>query len=113
MVSERKIGVDHFYALTNAVQNRLSVGQCTLIFAAFIDIQNAFDWVDRDLLVYKLLCNNISGKIYQAINSLHAKTTSFVKLNGMCTDWFSTNTSIRQGDVISPTFFSILLTPSY
>ncbi len=87
--------VDHVYALTSAVQNRLSIGQCTV--TAFIDIQKAFDWVDRDLLFYKLLCNNNSGKMYQAIKSLYAKTSSCVKLNGMYTDWFSTNTGHEHG----------------
>ncbi len=70
--------VDHVYALTSAVQNRLSIGQCP--FAAFIDIQKAFDWVDRDLVFYKLLSNNSSGKIYQAIKFLYAKASSCVKL---------------------------------
>ncbi len=99
--------VDHVYALASAVQNRPSV--CEGIFAAFIDIQKAFDGVDGDLLFNKLLCNNISGKMHLAIESLSAKTSSCVKLNGICTHWFSKNTGVRQGDVISPKLFSIFI----
>ncbi len=72
---------DHIYALTSAVQNRLSVDQRT--FTAFIDFQKAFDWVDRDLLFYKLLWQN-----YQAIKALYDKTSSCVKLMSTYTDWF-------------------------
>ena len=59
LVQNEAFYVDHVYGLTSAVQNRLSVGQGT--YAAFMDIQKGFDWVDRGLLFNELLCNNISS----------------------------------------------------
>ena len=53
--------VDHVYSLSTIIRNRMAEGKST--FAAFVDMQKAFDWVDRDLLFYKLLCNNVNGKI--------------------------------------------------
>ena len=43
-------------------------------------MQQAFDWVDRDLLKYKLLSIGINGKIFNAIDQLYRKTVSCVKL---------------------------------
>jgi hypothetical protein len=44
--------VDHVYSLSTIIRNRLAEGKST--FAAFVDMQKAFDWVDRELLLYKL-----------------------------------------------------------
>ena len=37
------------------------------VFAAFIGLEKAFDWVDCDLLFYKLLHNKFTGKMFKAI----------------------------------------------
>ena len=54
--------MDHIFTLTSIIRNRLHTNNSTVV--AFIDMQKAFDWVDRDLLWYKLLIHNIKGKIY-------------------------------------------------
>ncbi len=33
-------------------------------------VDRGFNWVDRELLFYKLLCNNVTGKMYSALSSL-------------------------------------------
>ena len=38
--------------------------------SAFIDMEKAFDWIKRQLLLYKLLELNIVGNIYKAIKAL-------------------------------------------
>ena len=45
-----------------------------LHFVAFIDFEKAFDWIDRDLLLYKLLLCPIDCKFYYAIKSLYNQT---------------------------------------
>ena len=54
---------DHVFTLSSIIRNKPSV------FATFIDLKKAFDFVDRDLLLYKLLLLNIDGKIYNSIKS--------------------------------------------
>ena len=51
---------DHAYILNSIVKNRQSENLHT--YVAFVDIQKAFDWLDRDLLMLKLFMNNINGK---------------------------------------------------
>ncbi len=53
------------FALSSLIRNRLHEGKLTC--AVFVDLQKAFDWVDRDLLFYRLLCNNVTGKLYNAL----------------------------------------------
>ena len=46
-------------------------------FAAFIDMKKAFDWVDRDLLLFKILSQfGIKGKMYNVIASLYSNSTA-------------------------------------
>ena len=59
---------DHIFTLTTIIRNRIKAKKET--YVAFIDMQKAFDWVNRNLLWYKLLVNNITGKIYWAVQSI-------------------------------------------
>ncbi len=67
-------------------------------------MQEAFDWVNRDLVFYKLLQNNIDG-IYDAVKSLYSNPTACVKLNNVHTDWFETKCEVNQVESLSMTFF--------
>ena len=41
------------------------------LLCAFIDLEKAFDWVNRDLLLYKLIEYDVDGNIYKAIKAIH------------------------------------------
>ena len=45
--------IDHIFSLTSIIKNRKNRGLS--IYIAYIDDEKAFDKVDRDLLLYKLL----------------------------------------------------------
>ena len=51
----------------------------------------------------------IVGKIYNAISSLYKDPKSRVILNNIATDWFECPLGVKQGDIISPTLFSIFI----
>ena len=72
-------------------------------------MQKAFDWVNRDLLWYKLLVHNITGKIYWAIQSMYSYNESCVKVNALLSEWFKVSVGVRQGDNLSPTLFGIFI----
>ena len=88
---------DHIFTLTSIIRNRLALGQDT--FIALVDMEKAFDWVNRTLLLFRLLEYNIDGKIYNAIKSLYTDTEAYVRVNDdISTDWFTVPNGVRQGD---------------
>ena len=99
--------LDHIYVLTSIIRNRKA--QKLPTFSVFVDMKKAFDWVDRDLLFYKLLQNNINGRLYESIKSLYCNSLSCINVNGNFTPWFTTTYGVRQGDVLSPTLFSMFI----
>ena len=98
---------DHIFVLTSIIRNRLTMGKDT--FCAFVDMQKAFDWVDRDLLFYKLLKYNIRGNIYKCIKALYSHPLARVKVNNNVTEWFEINSGVRQGDSLSPSLFGLFI----
>ena len=108
MVFEQKRSCeDHVFVLDYIVRNRLNYGLST--YVAFIDMAKAFDWVDRDLLLYKLLLSGVDGNFYKAVKAMYTNTESCVRLDGKCTNLFKTASGVRQGDVLSPTLFSLFI----
>ena len=99
--------IDHIFSLTSIIRNRKNQGLST--FCCFIDFQKAFDYVDRDLLLYKLQLYQINGKIYHAISGLYTNTSACVLLNQFMSPWFDTTSGVRQGDSLSPTLFALYI----
>ena len=95
--------LDSLFSLTSIIRNVRYDGKS--LFTAFIDMQKAFDWLDTDLLLYKLLNYGTNGRIYNAVKQLYSQTTSTIRLNGLYTPWFDVNSGVRQGDSLSPTLF--------
>ena len=62
----------HIFTITSIVKNIIKHNIST--FVAFIDLEKAFDWVDRSLLQYRLLDNNIDGKMYKLIKRMYTNT---------------------------------------
>jgi len=99
--------LDHVFVLNSLLLNRKEQNLET--FIAFIDLQKAFDSVNRDLLKHKLLVNGIDGKIYNAIKSIYCDNLDCVRINGESGPWFDTGQGVRQGDCLSPTLFSLFI----
>ena len=97
--------LDHIFSLSSIIRNRSSQNLST--FCCFIDMKKAFDWID--LLFYKLLLYNIDGHLYHSIKSLYSHPVSSIKLNNYLTEWFYTESGVRQGDSLSPTLFGIYI----
>ena len=64
----------------------------------FVDFSKAFDFVQREFLLHKLLNLGIVGKLYTTIKSLYSGPVSCIALNGYRSDWFEVGSGVRQGD---------------
>lgn len=86
----RYIIEEHLCTLTSIIINRLPHNQST--YCCFVEMHKAFDWVDRDLLFYKLLTYNKNGFIYKCIKLKfvqYSHPLACIKLNDTITDWLS------------------------
>ena len=61
--------LDHVYSLNIITRCRKKQGLSR--FVAFIDMEKAFDRVDRMLLFYNMLRCGIGGKIYQCLRNMY------------------------------------------
>ena len=99
---------DHIFSLSTLIKNRINQKKST--FCAFVDFEKAFDWVNRNLLLYRLLDNNIVGKMYFAVESILSNTMSCINLDSnVQTNWFDNVCGVKQGDSLSPTLFSMYI----
>ena len=97
--------LDHIYSLTSVIRNRKAMGLST--FVVYIDAEKAFDRIDRELMLYKLLSNGIYGRLYQAIKCIYSSSSNIINLNGFLTEHFASTYGVKQGDCLSPTLFGI------
>ncbi len=104
---KRRSCVEHIFTLNSVIRNNLN--QNKQICCAFIDFKKAFDFVNRDLLFYKLLVNKIDGKFFNAVKQMYTNTEACVKVNDMFTDWFKTDSGVKQGDCLSSSLFNLYI----
>ena len=66
------------------------------LFCAFVDFEKEFDTIWRVALWYKLLLNNINGKMYNVILNMYNDVKSCINYNCKSA-YFSCDMGVRQG----------------
>ena len=79
------------------------------IYHVFIDFKKAFDRVWHEALWATMKKFNISGKLFETIQSLYENAMSAVLVQGNTGEWFHTSVGVRQRYLLSPTLFNIFL----
>ena len=78
----------------------------------FIDLQRAYDFVDRTLLWEVLARFGVPPRMIMIIRMFHDGMRAQVQLNsGELSAWFHVCQGLRQGSVSSPLLFNILGAP--
>ena len=104
---EKYSTIDHIFVLHSVLDLYLS--QKKIIYCAFIDYKKAFDSIDRTSLWYKLIQNNIRGKVFRVIRNMYANLKSCVINDNETSDFFKCNIGVRQGENLSPLLFALYL----
>ena len=98
---------DHLFSLNGICSMRKSLKCKTYI--AFLDLSKAFDRVWRDGLFYMLWKKGIQGKVWRLLHKLYDSVENKVLFGNFESDWFDQDNGVKQGCVLSPTLFSILM----
>ena len=80
-------------------------------FAAFIDLTNAFPSTWQDGMWLRLREVGVTGSLYRSIRSLYSSCQSAIQTQFGLTEWFESDLGTRQGAVLSPLLFSLLINP--
>ena len=82
-------------------------------FLCFVDFRRAFDSVNHILLFNVLSSFGIVGNMYKSLLALYSNPVTRVILtsekSSMKTDFFDCPLGVKQGDILSPTLFSIFV----
>ena len=70
---------DNLFLITACIQKQLLMGKNT--FIAFVDFKKAFNFVNHNILIFKLLQHGLSGRFVKVIKDMYAKTQGVVKVN--------------------------------
>ena len=100
---------DQIFILNSVIKQTLSKDK--ELFTCFIDLRKAFDCVNRNMLLYKLLNYGINGKLFKVLKSLYdvQKTMASIRVNDRLSDWFLTSQGVKQGDSLSPVLFILFI----
>jgi len=75
------------------------------LYCAFIDFEKAFDKLNRNHLLQKLINENVSYKIIAAIKAMYNVVKACVKYKGNTSEFFASKVGIKQGDPSSSLMF--------
>ena len=97
--------VDNVFVLNGLITH--SINNNEYLYCCFVDFTKAFDYVERDILWYKLIKIGVRGQMLDIIKSMYNAVKSKVKNNNSVSEAFSCKIGVRQGECISPLLFAM------
>jgi len=114
MIGEEQCGfrmgrgcVDQVFSLKQLSEKYVGKGKD--LYVAYMDLEKAYDRVDRDAMWRVLGMYGINGDLLKAIQSLYAESEARVRVCREEGEWFSVKAGLRQGCVMSPWLFNIFM----
>ncbi len=80
------------------------------LFVCFIDLQKAYDSVDRKLLWLILNRFGVPDKLISVIRAFHDGMRAAVRFGDETSEWFEVDKGLRQGCVLAPLLFNLFFT---
>ena len=101
--------IDNIFCLQAITQKYLSRNGGRF-YCLYIDFSKAFDKINHDKLFESLQSKGVNGKFIRTLVNMYKNLQSCVKTSsGTVTDYFPCNIGTRQGDISSPTIFSLFI----
>ena len=75
----------------------------------FMNLEKAYDKVNRETLWQVLRMYGVSGKLLNGIKSMYVNSLACVRVNGGESECFRIDNDVRQGCIISPWLFNAVM----
>ena len=102
-----KSTIDCIFILHSIVSKTLNSGQ--KLYSIFIDYEKCSDRIDRVLLWQKLLADNVSSKMTNAIKAMYSTVRAIIKHNRQTSNVINSNSGVKQGDPSSSLLFMMFV----
>ena len=79
------------------------------MYFAFMDLEKAYDRIDRGAMWNVLGLYGVDGKLLNAVKSLYDDSKACVRVGNEMSEWFSVRVGLRQGCVMSPWLFNLFI----
>lgn len=79
------------------------------LITLFVDFMQAFDSIDRDTMWQILASYGIPHKLLNIIKGLYKETKCRIIHRGKLGEWFTVQSGVKQGCVLSPLLFLLVL----
>ena len=97
--------IDNIFVLNGLITHCINNNE--YLYCCFVDFTKAFDYVERDILWYKLIKIGVRGRMLDIIKSVYTSVKSRVKNNNILSESFSCSIGVRQGECLSSFLFAM------
>ena len=97
--------IDNIFVLNGLITHCINNNE--YLYCCFVDFTKAFEYVERDILWYKLIKIGVRGRMLDIIKLIYTSVKSRVKNNNILSESFSCDIGVRQGKCLSPFLFAM------
>ena len=76
---------------------------------AYLDVPKAFDRVWIVGLLYLIWNNGIEEKVWRLLKEMYSTVNNKVVLGDLGSEWFNQDNGVKQGCILSPSLFSVMM----
>ena len=94
---------DNIFILKSLIDRQLYLGK--KLYVVFVDFSKAFDFINRNILFYKIVKSGITGRIIDTVRDMYRKTKCKVKTTDGLSPEINNFFGVNQGGTLSPLLF--------